>query len=500
MARDRNGVTPEKAERYSEKEEEKEEENERKSRKSRENSGSDSEEDRRKDGKSRRKARESSDLDGERRKGKSRRRYGSEEDSSSGSESEYSDSQHSGSDSESESSGSEESESESERRRRKRKEKKRRREKEEARDRKVRRREKERKRRRREREEERKKKEKRKKKKKKEKEKRDRGKTGAVTNLWGKYGIIRETDMWNKRPEFTAWLAEVKQVNLESLPNWEEKQMFKEFMEDHNTATFTSKKYYNLDAYFKRKMEKEMKRGYKKYQESERTVFNDEEQRRAAEETSISYLKHYVRGFGSVCHQDRTSFFKAQDVFVRCLLFWFSITWRLLLLHSWSPPHVVLFEKRPAPCCPVMQNCKCHATKTRIYPSRPNLSLLNRGHRSIIEDLTSRRFTLSLFLLLSPPHPTRSLVVACVNLKSETKDIKDISSLKKALKGQELLREREKQKEAEVESLMRSMQGGMAQAMKEQAQLREEMAYQYKLGNFEAAAAIQRRLDPDVAM
>ncbi|RVW60690.1 hypothetical protein CK203_048867 [Vitis vinifera] len=39
-----------------------------------------------------------------------------------------------------------------------------------------------------------------------------------------------------------------------------------------------------------------------------------------------------------------------------------------------------------------------------------------------------------------------------------------------------------------------------AQAMKEQAQLREEMAYQYKVGNFEATAAIQRRLDPDVAM
>ncbi|RRT81485.1 hypothetical protein B296_00001027 [Ensete ventricosum] len=32
----------------------------------------------------------------------------------------------------------------------------------------------------------------------------------------------------NKRPEFTAWLSEVKQVNLETLPNWEEKQMFKE--------------------------------------------------------------------------------------------------------------------------------------------------------------------------------------------------------------------------------------------------------------------------------
>jgi hypothetical protein len=39
-------------------------------------------------------------------------------------------------------------------------------------------------------------------------------KKGAVTESWGKYGIIRETDMWNKRPEFTAWLLEVKKVTL----------------------------------------------------------------------------------------------------------------------------------------------------------------------------------------------------------------------------------------------------------------------------------------------
>ncbi|CAN6558423.1 unnamed protein product [Malus baccata var. baccata] len=57
--------------------------------------------------------------------------------------------------------------------------------------------------------------------------KKERGKVGAVMNSWGKYGIIRETDMWNKRPEFTAWLLEVKLVNLEYLANWEEKQMFK---------------------------------------------------------------------------------------------------------------------------------------------------------------------------------------------------------------------------------------------------------------------------------
>ncbi|KAM2244440.1 hypothetical protein ACFXTI_005508 [Malus domestica] len=71
--------------------------------------------------------------------------------------------------------------------------------------------------------------------------KKERGKVGAVMNSWGKYGIIRETDMWNKRPEFTAWLLEVKLVNLEHLANWEEKQMFKQFMEDHSTASFPLK-------------------------------------------------------------------------------------------------------------------------------------------------------------------------------------------------------------------------------------------------------------------
>ncbi|KAK8469421.1 hypothetical protein PHAVU_005G071500 [Phaseolus vulgaris] len=311
----------------------------RDSKKVRENSEVDSETEKRRSS-SRRKSRGgSSDSDGgdraHRRKRKSRRRYSSESISGSGSSSEESESERSGSDSE-----YSESESEEERRRR---EKKRRRDKEEEREKKRRRREKE-KRRRREKEEERRKKEKLKKKKKK-KEKEERGKKGAVTNSWGKYGIIRETDMWTKRPEFTAWLAEVKQVNLENMSNWEEKQMFKEFMEDHNTATFPSKKYYNLDAYYRRQMEKEMQKGFKKVHATERTVFNDEEQRR-----------------------------------------------------------------------------------------------------------------------------------------------------------QELLQAREKHKEEQVMALKHSMQTGMAQAMKEQAQLREEMAYQYKLGNFEAAAAIQRRLDPDAAI
>ncbi|XP_057727923.1 uncharacterized protein LOC130943873 [Arachis stenosperma] len=309
----------------------------RDSQKAREDSESDSETERKHKSSLRRKSRrDSSDSEDEksrRRKRKSRRRYSSDESSDSGSDSE---------EGESESSGSEysdsESESEGERRERKRREKRRRREKEEERERRKRKREKEKKRRKKEKEEERRKKEKRKMKK---KEKKERGKKGAVTNLWGKYGVIRETDMWTKRPEFTAWLAEVKQVNISTIFQI----LVCRFMEDHNTATFPSKKYYNLDAYYRRQMEKDMKKGIKKVRASERTVFNDEEQRR-----------------------------------------------------------------------------------------------------------------------------------------------------------QELLQAREKHKEEQVIALKHSMQSGMAQAMKEQAQLREEMAYQYKLGNFEAAAAIQRRLDPDAAL
>lgn len=182
-----------------------------------------------------------------------------------------------------------------------------------------------------------------KKRKKRKKEQNEKKAKGPVTESWGKFGIIKEIDMWTKRPEFSAWLGEVKQVNMETLPAWEEKQMFKEYMEDYNTATFPSKKYYDLDLYHRRKMMKEVEKGALKAIQAERTVFNDEEQRR-----------------------------------------------------------------------------------------------------------------------------------------------------------QELRRERDQQKEAEIEALKHSMQRGMAKAMREQAQLREEMNYQFRLGNFEAAAAIQKRLDPDI--
>ncbi len=63
-------------------------------------------------------------------------------------------------------------------------------------------------------------------------------------NLWvlcvqdfGKYGFIRESDMAAKQPEFMLWATEVKGANIELLGRLEEKELFKEYMEDFNTGT-----------------------------------------------------------------------------------------------------------------------------------------------------------------------------------------------------------------------------------------------------------------------
>jgi len=71
-----------------------------------------------------------------------------------------------------------------------------------------------------------------------------------LNSQWGKYGILRELDIFTKGPEFQAWLGEVKNISREALTRGQEKKYFKEYMEDFNTATFPSEKYYDLDRWF----------------------------------------------------------------------------------------------------------------------------------------------------------------------------------------------------------------------------------------------------------
>lgn len=62
-------------------------------------------------------------------------------------------------------------------------------------------------------------------------------------NKYGAYGIIRESDLFVKQQEFYAWLQEVKNVNPETLPKFEMRKVFEDYMEDYNTATLPHKKY-----------------------------------------------------------------------------------------------------------------------------------------------------------------------------------------------------------------------------------------------------------------
>ncbi|CDI82107.1 hypothetical protein, conserved [Eimeria acervulina] len=82
--------------------------------------------------------------------------------------------------------------------------------------------------------------------------------------------------MWKKRPEFTLWLLEVKDINIEALSNWEEKKLFSDFAEDFNTASFPHKKYYNLELW---EAEERAKAAQAASVRKEMTEFNDEAQR-----------------------------------------------------------------------------------------------------------------------------------------------------------------------------------------------------------------------------
>eukprot|EP01026_Neomeris_dumetosa_P017921 TRINITY_DN1698_c0_g1_i1.p1 TRINITY_DN1698_c0_g1~~TRINITY_DN1698_c0_g1_i1.p1 ORF type:complete len:509 (-),score=77.12 TRINITY_DN1698_c0_g1_i1:1351-2715(-) len=96
---------------------------------------------------------------------------------------------------------------------------------------------------------------------------------------FGKYGIIRETDIFSKKSEFTLWALEEKNLDVEALPKFEEKELFREYMEDYNTGTLPHKKYYDLELY-ERHLLDQRNDPTDQRDEREKKIFNDEEERR----------------------------------------------------------------------------------------------------------------------------------------------------------------------------------------------------------------------------
>jgi len=56
-------------------------------------------------------------------------------------------------------------------------------------------------------------------------------------------------DFFNKKPEFLLWAMEVKKENTDQMGQMMQRDLFKEFVEDYNTATMPHKKYYNLGSW-----------------------------------------------------------------------------------------------------------------------------------------------------------------------------------------------------------------------------------------------------------
>ena len=130
------------------------------------------------------------------------------------------------------------------------------------------------------------------------KEKKERKSATACDGAqWGKYGVLQDADRARMRPEFFAWLAEVKHIDAETLTDRRlEAELWRAFVEDFNTATLPSTKYYNLAAW-----EHEQQQGQRRQPGGDEGSFIDDEaalraeQKRAREAQRRAQLAQQVR-------------------------------------------------------------------------------------------------------------------------------------------------------------------------------------------------------------
>ena len=127
---------------------------------------------------------------------------------------------------------------------------------------------------------------------------RDEGAHAAVEPAapkWGAYGIIREGDMHEKQEEFLAWLSEVKGVPQAACGRRELQEHFGSFVEDYNTATMPSEKYYDMRVWYNKEQERIRREGASAddgVAGVERTKFDDEGERKAEVQRERAQREH----------------------------------------------------------------------------------------------------------------------------------------------------------------------------------------------------------------
>ncbi|KAJ9055452.1 hypothetical protein DSO57_1003949 [Entomophthora muscae] len=63
---------------------------------------------------------------------------------------------------------------------------------------------------------------------------------------YGYYGLIGESDFYNKESEFSAWLDEVLHIQMDEISPFKRIELFRDFIEDYNNTKLPSRKYYDI--------------------------------------------------------------------------------------------------------------------------------------------------------------------------------------------------------------------------------------------------------------
>ena len=152
--------------------------------------------------------------------------------------------------------------------------------------------------------------------KKEKKHKRERHAPGPVvahaTPKWGTFGIIRESDLHEKQEEFLAWLSEVKGVPQASCGRRELQEHFAGFVEDYNTATMPSEKYYDMRKWYYQEQARLQREGNHAGidagdNEVVRTTFDDEAERKAELQSERAKREHALTALIAKSMHDSSS-------------------------------------------------------------------------------------------------------------------------------------------------------------------------------------------------
>ncbi|GIL42716.1 hypothetical protein Vafri_652 [Volvox africanus] len=131
---------------------------------------------------------------------------------------------------------------------------------------------------------------------------------------FGKYGVIRESDSYAKRNEFILWALDVKKTDVENLGKFEERDLFKDYMEDYNTGTLPHRKYYDLEAYERARAAKAAAKGAKV--DGKKGALNDEEalRQQKAEERQRLAAERMVNAYREIKYSDKGQDMREQEM------------------------------------------------------------------------------------------------------------------------------------------------------------------------------------------